>query len=248
MCIRDRLSSLIEPVTLVEKHRAHRNVNHDQYHTYNRPGVDLRARDQYTCNAWSSDAVLNAGARHFADTVRFGREFNSLPTPEMYIISSHACNPEAMLRAWPTSRLINITFTPQDLDQLAFNWITKNIIQDNRQQDLAELMTLLKSQWPPDRKPMPALDWNNTWHMTYLARWLNHSTTQRFQMVTERYPQALALKFDDIRTGCLVHQLDDIAHYCGVTLTDQRRANAELLIQEYSQAQVPVPWNLEEMI
>ena len=240
------LHSLIEPVKLVESHRAHLNCDHDKYHNYNRPWRDMSIYGRLTHSGIMDEKSLKTASEYFANEVKFGPEYNGLPAPAVYIISCHAFNPEPMILGIANSRLLNITYTDADLDQIAYNWTIKNIIQDSHHEELYQLMGFVGSEWPADRAPMPEPDWRDLRQISYMVRWLNNGTSSRFNDISKRYPNALNIAFSDINTGNLTNRLDDIINYCGIQVSDERRENAISLIAEYSAAQIPVPWNLKE--
>lgn len=243
------LSSLIEPIHLVEPHRAHLNIDWDKYHNYNQKDSPIDQYPKHT-ELYQSAEQLQAGADFFRTTVKFGTEFNKMPDPEMFILGCHAYNPESMLRAWPSSRVINITFGPNDLDQISYNWVTKNVIQDSRPDDLRQLVKFLHSQWPRHLRPITEADinWEDIRNMSFITRWINTQTASRFNAVSQRMADrdcVLNISFSDIATGRLTQQLDRIVDFCGIQVSQERLDNAERLIRQYSAAQTPVPWSLD---
>lgn len=242
------LSSLIEPIDLVESHRAHLNFDWDRHHNYNQKDSPIDQYHQYT-ELHQSASQLQTGVEFFRNTVKFGTQFNGMPDPDMFVLSCHAYNPEAMLQAWPSSRVINITFTEQDMDQISYNWVTKNIIQESRADDLRDLVKFLHTQWPRHLEPISteAIDWADVRNMSFATRWLNNQTSKRFNSTSiamASQSNVLNISFSDIYSGKIITQLDHISEFCGITLSSQRRDNAVRLIQQYSAAQTPVPWNL----
>ena len=246
------LSSLLEPVELVESHRAHLNMDHDRYHSFNQKDSLINQYDQYT-SLYQSAEQLQAGIDFFRNTTKFGSQFNGMPDPEMFILCCHAYNPEAMLQAWPTSRLINIAFTEQDMDQISYNWVTKNIIQESQRDDLVDLVNLLRNQWPRHLGSISADDiqWGDVQNMSFIARWLNNQTSKRFNSTSTAMASqsnVLNIDFSDIYSGKIITQLDHIIEFCGITISSARRDNATRLIQQYSAAQTSVPWSLGDDI
>jgi len=246
------LSSLIEPTELIESHRAHLNTDHDRYHSFNQKDSPIDQYDQHT-SLYPSTAQLQKSTEFFRDAVRFGTQFNGMPEPEMFILCCHAYNPEAMLQAWPSSRVINIAFTEQDMDQISYNWITKNIIQESRPDDLRTLVKVLNTQWPRHMQPVTVddIDWADVRNMTFITRWLNNQTSKRFNSISTSMASqnnVLNVKFSDIHSGKIITQLDHIIEFCGITISSARRENAMRLIRQYSSAQTPVPWSLDSNI
>lgn len=246
------LSSLIEPVELVESHRAHMNCDWDRHHNYNQKDSPVDQYPRYT-ELHQSLPQLRSSIEFFRNTIKFGKEFNNMPDPDMFILAGHMYNPEPMLQAWPTSRLINITFTEQDMDQISYNWVTKNIIQESRRNDLVDLVNLLRNQWPRHLGSISVEDiqWGDVRNMSFIARWLNNQTSKRFNSISTAMASqsnVLNIDFSDIYSGKIITQLNDIIEFCGLTTSSARRDNAMRLIQQYSAAQTPVPWSLGDDI
>jgi hypothetical protein len=249
------LSSLVEPVELVESHRAHLNSDWNRHHNYDQKDSPTDQYDQYNGmnQLHPSDDHIQAGADFFRNTIKFGKEFNGMPEPDMFILSGHIYNPESLLRAWPSSRVINITFNAQDLDQISYNWVTKNIIQESRYEDLRTLVNLLHREWPRHLGTikMEDVQWGDVRNMSFITRWLNNQTSKRFSSISTAMASqsnVLNINFSDIYSGKIITQLNDIIEFCEITVSAQRRDNAVRLIQQYSSAQTPVPWSLDDDI
>ena len=243
------LSSLLEPVELVESHRAHMNQDWDRHHNYNQKDSPIEQYPRYT-EPYQSPAQLLSSIEFFRNTIKFGQEFNGMTNPDMFILAGHMYNPDPMLQAWPTSRLINIAFTEQDMDQISYNWVTKNIIQESRRDDLVDLVNLLRNQWPRQLGSISADDiqWGDVQNMSFIARWLNNQTSKRFNSTSTAMASqsnVLNIDFSDIYSGKIITQLDHIIEFCGITISSARQDNAMRLIQQYSLAQTPVPWSLD---
>jgi inhibitor of KinA sporulation pathway (predicted exonuclease) len=176
-----------------------------------------------------------------------------MPEPDMFILSGHIYNPESLLRAWPSSRVINITFDDQDLDQISYNWVTKNIIQESRYEDLRTLVNLVHREWPRHLGTikMEDVQWGDVRNMSFITRWLNNQTSKRFSSISTAMASqsnVLNISFSDIYSGKIITQLNDIIEFCGITISSARRDNATRLIQQYSAAQTSVPWSLGDDI
>lgn len=255
------LESLIEPIELVEHHRAHLNYEQNRFHNYNSPGADFKKYDEYTKLIDQSPAQLTEGSNWFRDNVKFyttkrlihKRSFSFFKDvePAMYIISCHAYNPIPMMMGFRNSRLINIEFTETDVDQISYNFATKNIIGENRQTDLVEQIRLLKFHWPKILNPIDidAIDWDDIRQLTFIIKWLNMKTTSAFNTYSKelvnKFDQVYNVQFSDISNGNLSNILPDIVKFLGITVTEERMENARLLISQYSSAQTPVPWSLD---
>jgi hypothetical protein len=87
--------------------------------------------------------------------------------------------------------------------------------------------------------------------MSFIARWLNNQTSKRFNSTSTAMASqsnVLNIDFSDIYSGNIITQLNDIIEFCGITISSARRDNAMRLIQQYSSAQTPVPWSLDDDI
>jgi len=239
------LSSLIEPVELAESHRAHLNMDHDKYHNYNQRDRDLSIYDTFTNDIFQSEESIERGAEYFRREIKFGPEFRTGPEPLMYIISCHAYTPEPMLRGIENSRVLNITFQPDDIDQITYNWVTKNIVQDRRYDDLLNLIKFLKHSWPRELKPVREsdVDFNDVRKMCFIVKWLNQSAMERFNSVSQKIAnKSLNIKFSQIGDEQII---DSIIDFCGIDVPEDRLNNAKRLISQYASAQTPVPWSLD---
>jgi len=246
------LSSLIEPIELVESHRAHLNSDWNRYHNYDQKDSPTDQYDQYNGihQLHQSDDHIQAGADFFCNTIKFGSQFNGMPEPDMFILSGHIYNPKSLLQAWPSSRVINITFNDQNLDQISYNWVTKNIIQESRPDDLRTLVNRLHREWPRHLGTikMEDIQWGDVRNMSFITRWINNQTSKRFNSISNTLASqsnVLNIDFSDIYSGNIITQLNDIIEFCGITISSARRDNATRLIQQYSSAQTPVPWGLD---
>ena len=244
------LQSLIEPLELVESHRAHLNFEHYRCHTYTRPGRDMSVYDTFTAKLDQTEEELELGAQYFRDTISWDLDYVTQKLPPMYILSCHAYNPEPMLRGIENSRVVNITFELADLDQISYNFITKNVIEDHNHQDLIDMIRFLQYKWPKGL-PLPdidQIDWTDARQLSFINKWLNIHTSYLFNSVSKKMaqdPRAFNIKFSDIANKKLTTQLPDLIKFIGIDVTQERIQNATALINQYADAQTPVPWTLE---
>jgi hypothetical protein len=244
------LQSLIEPLELVESHRAHLNFEHYRCHTYTRPGRDMSVYDTFTTKLDQTEEELELGAQYFRDSISWDLDYVTQKPPPMYILSCHAYNPEPMLRGIENSRVVNITFELADLDQISYNFITKNVIEDHNHQDLIDMIRFLQYKWPKGLPPpdIDQIDWTDARQLSYINKWLNIHTSYLFNSVSKKMaqdPRAFNIKFSDIANKKLTTQLPDLIKFIGIDVTQERIQNATALINQYADAQTPVPWSLE---
>lgn len=244
------IQSLIEPIDLVEAHRAHLNFEHYRFHTYTRPGMDMSIYDRYTTKIDQTEQELESGAEYFRQNIVWDIDYQTGKEPPFYILSCHAYNPEPMLRGIDNSRLVNITFDLDDLDQISYNWITKNVIEDRNQQDFVAMLRFLSDRWPRQLPPLRMEDirWDDVEQLTFINKFLNLHTSYVFNQVSKKLstdPRSFNIAFKDIASRRIVNQLDEIADFVGITISAERRQNAVKLIDKYSAAQKPVPWGLK---
>jgi hypothetical protein len=205
--------------------------------------------DTFTTKLDQTEQELELGAQYFRDSISWELDYVTQKPPPMYILSCHAYNPEPMLRGIENSRLLNITFELADLDQISYNFITKNVIEDNNHQDLIDMIRFLKNKWPVGLPPLDVdqIDWTDAKQLTFINKWLNIHTSYLFNNVSKKMsgdPRAFNIKFSDIASKKIIDQLPDIIKFIGIEVSDERLQNATMLINQYADAQKPVPWSL----
>ena len=238
------LLSMVTPVKLREKHRAHKNAY--QVFQYNNLieqwGVHSKDFAQYTFSNTPdidiTSELLEVATTWMTDTFKF----YETPLP-IHVANTHARNPDALLSAFTNTKLINIVVDDDDVSQIAYNYIYKVASYMSKNQLIVD--SFINSIRDRHQKKLLEVDLNSkdVRLLTYLYIFSYGETgIPGFNNCTYK-SNGFNLKFKDIASTRIINQLDAIAEYMGITLTDERRQNAISIINEYAGGQKIVPWN-----
>lgn len=163
--------------------------------------------------------------------------FSSTDYP-FFVCHTHVPDPDPLMLAFENTKLINILFEPFELDQIIYNFVTKIFLEDSKL--FAELIARLKKQIPDQFTEQDTLNSlvKNTDRMVKLVKIANQSNIKNFlnHKYEFSYPK-LDIKFSDIRNKSIINQLDQIAEFVEVELTEERKYNAIQMINQYANNQ-----------
>lgn len=227
------LLSLIQEIEIKEKHRYYSNIK-DLYVGHNFSNQWISAYDHYT----SPDIDLAEGAKWIQ------QKFTFYPTDRLYYVAhTHAINPKPLLLAFDNTKLINISITEEDSDQLSYNWLTKIFLLDNRV-DIVNAGLQLIQQKHNKLKHITTVNENTDFKLlNYIHKFKSQSQRTQFSTVNfNGMPNVLTIKFNDIMSGQIKLQLDDIIKFIGINISKERKNKALTLINDYANTQKKVPW------
>ena len=81
-----------------------------------------------------------------------------------------------------------------------------------------------------------------TYIVRYMIKYFHEQFTQ--QPIRNSY-KVLNIEFSNIANKKIIHQIDTMIEFLGLTVTSARKEKAIDLITEYATAQITVPWKLD---
>lgn len=229
------LLSLQHSATLSQQHSVHDQINiinaghnfaaqwTDSFRRFTDPGADLALAVPW-----------------LQKTFEFG-----FTDQNFYVVHTHALSIDALAHAWPDAKFVYVTCGESDLDQLAFNWVTKSAMLyqqwDIVQRHLGTVQTSLGRL-----ANITADDLVHSRNIKLMAYIVKFATRQRHLQRVNIHSdhQCFNLAFADIGDPELIDQLPALAEFLGLDVTVEHLQQATSLIKQYAGAQVPVPWTL----
>lgn len=230
------LVALVRDITMTELYRGHKDSRlYNRYHNWQQQWNDTLFKN-YT------NTVSDEGTEYIQQRYKF------YPTPDpYYIVHTHATNPDSILGAFDQTRLINVTFTPDDVDQLAYNWIHKSYFL-HRQWHLMELgLEKIKSRYNK-LMHVPKRSLNNETDpklLTYIQKYSSEYGLEKYlNYLPSTASPIFEIKFADIASKKLIESIDALIEFLTIDVEPYRRANAIKMINNYADAQITTPWKL----
>jgi hypothetical protein len=231
------LLSLIQDIKLIEPHRGHLNLH------------DIKRNHNFG-NQWSEefDKHTSVGSS-LEDSISWIKDnFNFYPTQnEIYVVHTHAINPLPLMGAFENTKLINITFSEDDKNQLAFNWIIKSLYLHNQFDLMNHHLNGIKKHFKKLLNiPNNSLNrFTNQKLLTYIFRFSQENLYKEFEKCCFKNSNNMYnIKFSDIVNKTIINQLDDIVKFLGITVTQERWNATIKMIHDYADSQTNVPWKL----
>jgi hypothetical protein len=257
--------NLIEPVDsrITAQGSAH---NHNVYSSHNYDALahgDVITRDAeqtdlfkfYTEEEYhQQDPTAHQGIQWFKDNLIINSKgYVSAFEQEWHFIRTHSRVLDSLIPALgiDDTRLINVTFTEADIDQLCYNFVVKTIaVNPNWAQERADDCIPGFQHWYPHKtltfeqiesaiknKDIKFLSW------VIKTSWKND---------WDKYPQyrppnefnVFNVEWQEITSYSLVDRLDELADFLGITIDGYSQHNAAEFIREYAAAQTPVPFTI----
>jgi len=223
------LHALMAPVSLIESNRAHKNnYDYNKYHNFATVTQDptFQIHTRYPAYKPVSKSV---------EWLQNNVEFYNTPLPA-YIAHTHSVNPDALVKAFD-AKLVNISFGEHDLDQIAYNWITKSCIIYEQWESITYNSNNIKNKY--NRLLDTKVDYGDLKLLTYIQKFgADHFNYTHHNFMYDVF----TIKFADIMDGALVNCLENLIDYIGIDVKQDRIDNAVELIEQYSRSQKIVPW------
>ena len=230
------LVACVRDVHMTESHRGHRDLYlYNRYHNWQQQWTDQQFKN-YT------NTVSVEGIDYIQQRYKF------YPTPDpYYIVHTHANNPDSILSAFEQAKLINIIFTPDDIDQLAYNWIHKSYFL-HREWHLMELgLERIKLKYNK-LLHIPSGSLNNDTDpklLTYIQKYSTDFGQEKYlNYVPSTNAPMFNIKFSDIASKKLINSVDDLFKFLDVPIESTRKMNVINLINSYADSQITTPWKL----
>lgn len=236
------IMSLVTDVELKEPFRAH--TSHDKawyYHNYYRNFSDQKLQK------FDHDSDLEQTVKHIQQNYKFS---SNIPYP-FYVVNTHINNPDALLAAYDNTKLFNIVHTDNDLDQMAYNWITKTLFLYEPWETMRDYLKVIQQTHGRliGVDPESLTKETDLKLLVYLQKYgleQKHVKYCSYQP-TNKHP-VFTIDFQDIASKKVLNQLDALIDFLEIDVSETRRDNTVKLIEQYAEAQTPVPWavNLED--
>jgi hypothetical protein len=227
------LLTLIKDIDIKETHRGHLNVNDiNNGHNFN---------NQWSL-AFKQLTTMDIDLEFSVKWIQQNFKFNKIDQL-YYIVHTHAINPEPLLLAFDNTKLINISVTDENSDQLAYNWVTKSCFLHNQWDILNQSLQLINQQYNKLKDLTEVNQMTDLKLLTYIQKFRLELAKNNFnQFNLDKLSNTLTIKFNDIMSGHLATNLDNIIDFVGIDVTPNRKTRAIELIEKYARAQRPVPW------
>lgn len=225
--------SLVTDVQIINPGSGHANINDINIgHNFN---------DQWT-DEFKKYTFLDINLNNSIEWIKNNFYFFETNNP-LHIVHTHCLNPTPLLLAFTNTKLINITCTHDELDQISYNWITKSCCTHNQWNLVQKQLSYIQHKF----NKLTDLYANNIHKNTdlKLCTYINKFSRQYHNEFTFKIsPDAFNISFNNIVTGKVKNQLDELIDFLGISVTQDRKNNAIKLIDNYVDAQVPAPWKL----
>lgn len=164
-----------------------------------------------------------------------------------YTIHCYLKNLEVILKTWPEAKIINIVPMEFDLDQMCYNFITKSMPRHNEWYMLPPMVLRIRERY----NKLHWVDIDNIYNYCQNVRLCcyimkfgrNRKIEQPYDQTCDS-PRCYWLKFQDMFNKNLVNQLDQLIEFLDIEVSNENRESAIQMINEYSDAQKKIPWNL----
>lgn len=256
------IRSLIEPINskVTREGSAH---NHNVYSTHNydelahgnvlvRDPAKMQTFKMYTEEPYyQQHPDATDGIQWFKENLKFAdKGLISAYGKEWHFVRTHARVLDSLIPAIgiDDTRLINITMTDDDIDQLSYNFVIKTILPNpNWVTERAYDCLVPLHYWYPDKqvtveqlhnavatKDIKFLNW--VIKLAWLSSWKKY---QMYKPPVEFY--VLDIGWSEILDRSIINRLDEIAELLGISIDGYARHNAIEFINEYAAAQTTVP-------
>lgn len=181
------------------------------------------------------------------DTIKWMQsQYEFYPTTDpLYIIPTHAMNPNSLLAAWDNTKIINIRTYPNNYDQIIYNFVTKYVIPDPLHTGFAGVLAEAQIQTPDvfNNISVETFDWTNVQLacQIYHTAWIQDNT--RFNEMPV-FGTTFDLDFFDIFTGSVSNKLDALANFVDIQVNSINLTDGLTAINKYASMQVKCPWKL----
>jgi hypothetical protein len=159
-----------------------------------------------------------------------------------FICHTHVPNPDPLMLAFKNTKLINITFNESDLDQLCYNSVTKVLLPHDAEskKSFSNFVDKVKQMVPTllkhdDNVSTLSADINR---LVSIAKTFRQQETDAYlkHQFNIPYPR-IDIEFSSIQSKSIVNQLDQLAEFIGVELSNERKLNAVKLVDQYASKQ-----------
>ena len=161
-----------------------------------------------------------------------------------YTIHCHLKNLSVIIKAWPDAKIINIYPEKTDFDQMWYNFVTKSMEYHNEWYML--IPRILKIRENYNRLHWIDIDnIDNYRHNIRLCCYImKFSRLRTWPEKENTIPRCYWVKFQDVFNKNLVNQLDQLIEFLDIKVTDEKKEFAIQMINEYTDAQTIIPWQL----
>ena len=186
------------------------------------------------------------GIQWFKDNLKFDdKGIVNAYGKEWHFIRTHARVLDSLIPAIDNAKLINITITDADIDQLSYNFVIKTILPNpNWAKERSDDCLPNLQYWYPNKqvsfeqldnavlnKDIKFLNWVIKY--AWLKSW------EKYQLYVPTH--SFNVSWQEIVNGEIVNRLDELAAFLGITLSGYAKHNATEFINEYAAAQTTVP-------
>jgi hypothetical protein len=181
------------------------------------------------------------------DTVAWMQnQYKFYPTQDpIYVIPTHAMNPNSLLTAWNCTKIINILVQPADYDQIAYNFVTKYVVPDPLHTGFAGVLAEAQTQAPGmlDHVDVETFDWDNVQLACQIYRTAWRQDNDRFNNMPVAGP-SFDINFNEIFTGSIGNRLDALINFVEIQVNSNNRTGGLTAISKYAGMQIKCPWKL----
>lgn len=233
------LLSLITDVELVESHRAHGTIDKANFY------------HNWESHWFNSDMATYANDANYdidkgIEFIKNNFFFSDENPYDFFVVNIHAVNPDAFLQAYDNTKLINISCTDQDLDQIAYNWVTKSLFLNQEWKIIFNQLKRVQSTGRLKHITNESLLQDSDIKLlTYIHKFSMQDRFSKYsKYVLPSSEQAFDIEFSSIANKKILDQLDELIKFVGVNVTPERKRNTIEMITRYANAQITVPWQL----
>jgi hypothetical protein len=232
------------PTNLISKNNGHKNTQDIN--------VGHNWSDQYQIQKsqeFKNCTDINIDITESIDWIQANFSFFETPR-DFYIIPTHAVNPTPIILAYQNVKFLNIKIDEADLDQLAYNTVTKAVFSDGH--DWNGTARQLKSIQDRFNKlkniKIQDIRYNKS-EIKLLSTIFKFATLNQnirrnqFEFSNSNAVYHLNYKKDILNMGLIEH-LNNIEEFLGIKVTKEQRVTIIQLIHDYADAQNLVPWKL----
>jgi hypothetical protein len=229
--------SLQRPLRLKNPLSGHENADLlASWHNFN---------NQFNNTEFNRNTTIGVDLQKSTNYIKENFKFDDDANPyQFFVIHTHVVNPDPLINAYEKSKLINIVTDDDDSNQLAYNFVIKNVIPHSWQ-TRKSLVEHFKNNNPNKLINLTAesIKPTDVKLLTYLEKFSQERKIKQRAFHKVNY-EHFEIKWKDIVDKTLITKLDALCEYLQIELTDAKRSLATTLINQYADAQIMCPWNL----
>ena len=208
-----------------------------------------RNPDSFKLFKYYTEELYNAQYPNVQEGIQWFKDNLVFDNSTHHCIRTHARNLNSVLPAVDNVALVNITICESDIDQLCYNFVTKTILTNpNWAVERAnDTLPSLKYWYPQIEVTYDQLATAvNDRDIKFLCWVIKFAWKNYWEKYTIYTPPAefkvFNISWASIFDGTITNQIDQLAKFLNVPLTDTQQHNIVTLVNSWRNKQIPIPF------